>query len=227
MIDPYTLPDDLPAPGRRRRRRPPRRAPAATASWRSPATDGSTGRAGGARRAATVVYAYPRTGRPGEPLLVDDWDLIPGARGCTPETCGFRDHHADLLAAGAERGRSGSRPRTPAYQRELAERLELPFPILSDAELELTRALRLPTFEVAGQTLLKRLTLVDRATGAIERVWYPVFPPDAHAAEVLAALRSSRRVELGLGVADDLVAALLGDHLDRRRAVVDLRDRRR
>jgi peroxiredoxin len=136
----------------------------------------------------TIVYAYPRTGVPGEPSLVDDWGLIPGARGCTPETCGFRDHHADLLAAGATAVYGLSTQET-AYQRELAERLHLPFPILSDAALELTRALRLPAFEVAGETLIKRLTLAIR-DGEIERVWYPVFPPDRHAAEVLAALRS-------------------------------------
>ena len=134
----------------------------------------------------TVVYAYPWTGRPGEPLLVEDWDQIPGARGCTPETCGFRDHHAELEAAGA--AVYGLSTQDTDYQRELAERLSLPFAILSDASLELTRALRLPTFEVADRTMLKRQTLVIR-DGIVEHVFYPVFPPDRHASEVLAWLR--------------------------------------
>jgi peroxiredoxin len=182
VIDPYTLPDDLPRPvddgaadhltGIR------------VPDISLPATDGSSvSLAGLAGR--TVVYAYPRTGRPGEPSLVEDWDLIPGARGCTPETCAFRDHHTELAGAGA--AVLGLSTQDTDYQRELVERLGLPFPILSDERLELTRALGLPTFEVAGQTLLKRLTLAV-ADGAIERVWYPVFPPDRHAAEVLAWL---------------------------------------
>ena len=133
----------------------------------------------------TVVYAYPRSGRPGEPSLVEGWDLIPGARGCTPETCGFRDHHAELRAAGANV--FGLSTQDTDYQRELADRLHLPFAILSDVELELTGALRLPTFEVAGRRLLRRLTLVITA-GAVEHVFYPVFPPDTHAGEVLAWL---------------------------------------
>ena len=185
MIDPYTLPNDLPRP-----------IDDGAADHLSglelprlglPSTDDESvvlaeleGR--------TVVYAYPRTGVPGEPSLVDDWDLIPGARGCTPETCGFRDHHAELAAAGA--AVFGLSTQDGGYQRELAERLALPFPILSDERLELTRALRLPTFHVAGQTLLKRLTLLVR-DGAVERVWYPVFQPDRHAAEVLAWLGES------------------------------------
>ena len=135
----------------------------------------------------TIVYAYPWTGRPGQPLLVEDWDLIPGARGCTPETCGFRDHHAELNAAGA--AVLGLSTQDTPYQQELVERLDLPFPILSDAELELTGALRLPTLDVAGQTLIRRLTLALR-DGEVEHVFYPVFPPDRHAAEVLAWLRA-------------------------------------
>jgi peroxiredoxin len=135
-----------------------------------------------------VVYAYPRTGRPGDSPLVEDWDLIPGARGCTPETCGFRDHHAELNATGAEV--FGLSTQDTAYQQELSTRLKLPFAILSDADLELTRAWRLPVFEVAGQVLLRRLTLVLN-DGFVEHLWYPVFPPDRHAEEVLAWLRSS------------------------------------
>jgi len=132
-----------------------------------------------------VVYAYPRTGVPGEEPLTPDWDAIPGARGCTPESCGFRDHAADLRAAGA--AVAGLSTQDTAFQQELATRLHLPFPVLSDHDLALTRALRLPTFEVAGQTLLHRLTMVIHR-GVVEHVFYPVFPPDGHAAEVLAWL---------------------------------------
>jgi peroxiredoxin len=154
-----------------------------------PATSGEDVRVAAAGPLArTVLYAYPRTGRPGEPSLVEDWDLIPGARGCTPEACAFRDHFAELRAAGAQV--FGVSTQSTAYQREAAERLHLPFPLLSDAELELTRALRLPTFEVAGETLIKRLTLIVR-DGAIEHVFYPVFPPDGHAREVLDWLQRS------------------------------------
>lgn len=186
--DPMTLPADLPVPtddGAADHLRG-----SAVPDIALVATDGRTislarlARAGGGR---VVVYAYPRTGRPGQVALVEDWDQIPGARGCTPETCGFRDHHAELVAAGAEV--FGLSTQDTDYQRELVERLHLPFPILSDAGLELTRAWGLPTFEVAGQTLLKRITLVLR-DGKVEHVWYPVFPPDRHAEQVLAWLRS-------------------------------------
>ena len=132
-----------------------------------------------------VLYAYPRTGRPGEPSLTPDWDLIPGARGCTPESCGFRDHAAELWDAGA--AVAGVSTQSTDDQREVAERLGLPFPLLSDSDLQLTRALGLPTHFVAGHTLVKRLTLIVRG-GRIEHVFYPVFPPDRHAAEVLAWL---------------------------------------
>jgi len=151
-----------------------------------PATDGRTVRLdqlGGAAR--TVVYAYPRTGRPGEDPLVADWDLIPGARGCTPESCAFRDHHAELRAAGAEV--YGLSTQDTAYQREAVERLHLPFALLSEADGRLTQAMGLPTFEAAGQTLLKRVTLVLRS-GRVEHVFYPVFHPDRHAGQVLAWL---------------------------------------
>jgi peroxiredoxin len=148
------------------------------------ATDGRKVRLD-ALRGRTLVYAYPRTGEPGKPSLVGDWDQIPGARGCTPESCGFRDHHAELRAVGA--GVFGLSTQDTGYQREAAARLNLPFALLSDERLELTRAMRLPTFEAAGQTLLKRLTLLLH-DGTVERVWYPVFPPDTHAAKVLAWL---------------------------------------
>jgi len=185
MTDPYSLPADLPVPSEDGAcgHLPGIALP----DLELPATDGSAvslARIPG----RTVVYAYPHTGRPGEPSLVADWDLIPGARGCTPEACGFRDHHDELAKAGA--GVLGLSTQESDHQRELAERLELPFPILSDKRLELTEALRLPTFEVAGRRLIKRLTLLVR-DGAIERVWYPAFPPDRHAAEVLAWLRAN------------------------------------
>jgi peroxiredoxin len=150
-----------------------------------PTTDGRSVSLASLGQGRTVIYAYPRTGRPGEPSLVDDWDQIPGARGCTPETCGFRDHHAELRQAGADV--FGLSTQDSEYQKELVERLHLPFAILSDEALKLTRAMRLPAFEVAGQTLLKRLTMIIR-DGRIERVWYPVFPPDRHADDVLAWL---------------------------------------
>jgi peroxiredoxin len=152
---------------------------------RLPATDGRVIdlQAVGAPRA--VVYVYPRTGRPGVEVP-DAWDAIPGARGCTPEACGFRDHHAELAAVAAEV--YGVSSQSTAYQAEAAERLHLPFPLLSDERLELAAALRLPTFEFDGERLYNRITLVLRE-GAIEHAFYPVFPPDTHAEDVLAWLR--------------------------------------
>lgn len=133
----------------------------------------------------TVVYAFPRTGRPDQPVL-DGWFEIPGAPGCTPQSCAFRDHAQELRAAGATHIFGLSTQDTP-YQCEAVERLHLPFPLLSDEELSLTRSLSLPTFETAGMTLLKRLALVIN-DGTIEQVFYPVFPPDRNAADVLAWL---------------------------------------
>ena len=135
-----------------------------------------------------VVYVYPRTGQPDQPPLVDDWDLIPGARGCTPQSCAFRDHHAELQSLGAEV--YGLSTQTTEYQQEAAARLHLPFPLLSDAGLALTSALTLPTFDAGGETLLKRLTWVAQ-DGRIVKVWYPVFPPDRNAEEVLTWLRQN------------------------------------
>jgi peroxiredoxin len=137
----------------------------------------------------TVVYAYPRTGVPGTPLI-EGWDAIPGARGCTPQSCGFRDHFADLRKAGVNH-LFGLSTQDTGYQREVAERLHLPFAILSDAGMELTRALELPTFEAGGMRLLKRLTLVID-DGVIAHVFYPVFPPDKSAAETLVWLSAKR-----------------------------------
>jgi peroxiredoxin len=136
-----------------------------------------------ALRGRTVVFAYPRTGEPGKIALVDDWDMIPGARGCTPQTCAFRDLFAELRAAGAAHV-FGLSTQSNDYQTEMASRLHLPFPVLSDEKLALTRALNLPTMEVAGLTLIKRLALIiDDAK--ITHVFYPVFPPDRNAGDVL------------------------------------------
>jgi peroxiredoxin len=131
-----------------------------------------------------VIYAYPMTGRP-DRKLPEGWDDIPGARGCTPETCGFRDHHKDLAKLHTEV--FGVSTQDTAYQQEMVKRLEVPFEVLSDEHLALTRALKLPTFTVDGMTLIKRLTLVVK-NGRIEHVFYPVFPPDKHAEEVIAWL---------------------------------------
>jgi peroxiredoxin len=136
-----------------------------------------------------VVYAYPRTGIPGI-ANPPGWDLIPGARGCSPQSCAFRDHFADFKALGVSL--FGLSTQDTAYQREAADRLQLPFPILSDDHLELTKAMRLPIFETSGMTLLKRLTLVI-SDGKIEHVFYPVFPPDQNASEVLAWLAARTR----------------------------------
>jgi peroxiredoxin len=137
-------------------------------------------------RGRTVLYIYPLSGRPGVDLP-DGWDAIPGARGCTPEACGFRDHHAELRAAGAA-AVFGLSSQSTDYQSELAERLGLPFEILSDPDLAVADALRLPTFTVEDGRLYKRLTLVV-TDGRIEHAFYPIFPPDQHAAEVLQWLR--------------------------------------
>jgi peroxiredoxin len=140
----------------------------------------------------TVIYLYPLSGRPGVDLP-NGWDAIPGARGCTPEACGFRDHHADLQAAGA-RAVYGLSSQSTDYQAELADRLGLPFSILSDPDLALAEALELPTFEVAGgKRLFSRLTLIV-TDGRIEHAFYPIFPPDQHAAEVLEWLRGHAAV---------------------------------
>ncbi len=136
----------------------------------------------------TVIYAYPRTGVPDEPTFFEGWEAIPGARGCTPQSCAFRDHHGELLAAGADV--FGLSTQDTAFQRDAVKRMHLPFAILSDDRLELTHALDLPTFDVNGLTLLKRITLVVR-DGKIEHVFYPVFPPDGHAEDVLAWLKSN------------------------------------
>ncbi|MDH4982951.1 peroxiredoxin [Hyphomicrobium sp. D-2] len=153
-----------------------------------PATDGSvvslatlTGR--------TVVYIYPMTGKPGI-ALPEGWDDIPGARGCTPQACAFRDHHAELLHAGAAHV-FGLSTQTPDDQREAAQRLHLPFALLSDAALRFATAMGLPTMSVADTVLLRRMTLII-ADGRIAHVFYPVWPPDRNAAEVLEWLKVHR-----------------------------------
>lgn len=141
----------------------------------------------------TVVYCYPRTGRPDEPLPTG-WNEIPGARGCTPQSCAFRDHHAELRALGATV--FGLSTQDTAYQQEVVERLRLPFPLLSDADFAFTRALRLPTFEVDDLVLLRRLTMIVR-DGVIEHRFYPVFPPDRNAADVIRWLSAHPHGESG------------------------------
>lgn len=131
----------------------------------------------------TILYIYPMTGQPGVSLPIG-WDEIPGARGCTPQSCSFRDHHAELLAAGASHV-FGLSTQDTAYQREAAGRLHLLFPLLSDAGLTLATALKLPSMEVDGKTLFKRMALVID-DGVITKVFYPVFPPNRNASDVLA-----------------------------------------
>jgi peroxiredoxin len=134
------------------------------------------------------VYVYPRTGRPGRPMA-EGWDQIPGARGCTPQSCAFRDSASDFAALGVRV--AGLSAQTLDDQLEFAERTHIPYPVIADPGQLLGRALRLPTFEVEGATLYKRLTLIAEG-GRIVKVFYPVFPPDENAGEVLAWLRSQR-----------------------------------
>lgn len=131
-----------------------------------------------------VLYAYPMTGRPGVPLPAG-WDEIPGARGCTPQACTFRDHHVEIRRLGATV--LGLSTQSSDYQKEVRARLHLPFDLLSDEGFQFSSALSLPAFEVDGMRLLKRFTLVIR-DGVIGHVFYPVFPPDKHAQEVVAWL---------------------------------------
>lgn len=178
--------------------------PFAAPDWTTipaPVDDGATRHLAGARMASAplqatngatvdlstlpgrvVVYAYPMTGKPGIEVP-DGWDMIPGARGCTPQSCSFRDHFAELKALGVDH-LFGLSTQPPADQREAAERLHLPFALLSDQFLKLVGAMNLPTFEAGGMTLLKRFTLVIN-DGVVEQVFYPVFPPDQSASDVL------------------------------------------
>jgi peroxiredoxin len=181
--DIHTIPEDLPVP--EDDGAADHLLGAAVPAIELRATTGESVRLDGLK-GRTVLFCYPRTGRPDEELP-PGWNAIPGARGCTPEACGFRDAHQQfqeldvrVLALSTQ---------SSDYQGEMAERLHLPFPVLSDETLQFTQALRLPTFETSGWTLLKRLTLVID-DGTIRHVFYPVFPPDAHAADVLDWLRA-------------------------------------
>jgi peroxiredoxin len=181
--DLHTLPVDLPAP--QDDGAADHLLGLALPSLSLPATDGtSVGLA--ALPGRTVVYAYPRTGRP-DADVPRGWNEIPGARGCTPQSCAFRDHYAELQELGARV--FGLSTQDTEYQQEAVERLHLPFPLLSDSNLRLARALRLPTFEFEGATLLKRLTMILR-DGRIEHVFYPVFPPDRNAEDVVRWLQT-------------------------------------
>lgn len=184
--DPNILPEDLPAPqddGAARHLNGMR-----LPSIPLVATDGSSVDLS-KLKGRTVVYIYPRTGRPGQ-ALPTGWDAIPGARGCTPQSCGFRDHFADLKALGVAQ-LYGLSTQDGAYQREAVERLHLPFAILSDEGLALARVLKLPTFAVDGMMLIKRMVWVID-DGVITHVFYPVFPPDRSADEVVDWLRKAR-----------------------------------
>jgi len=140
-------------------------------------------------RGRTVVYIYPRTGVPGQ-ALPEGWDAIPGARGCTPQSCSFRDHFAELKRLGVAQ-LYGLSTQDTDFQKEAVERLHLPFAILSDVGLKLAQAIKLPTFTVTGMTLLKRMALVIE-DGVVAKVFYPVFPPDKNAEEVIVWLAASR-----------------------------------
>jgi peroxiredoxin len=184
--DPTVLPSDIPAPqddGGARHLTGMKLPDLAL-----PATSGGAVNLG-KLRGRTVLYIYPRTGVPGVELPAG-WNEIPGARGCTPQSCGFRDHFAELKRLGVAQ-MFGLSTQDSAYQQEAAARLHLPFAILSDEKLAFTKALGLPTFDVAGMTLLKRMALVID-DGVITKVFYPVFPPDKNAAEVIAWIQSSR-----------------------------------
>jgi peroxiredoxin len=186
MHNPLQLPDDLPAPvdDGAARHLPGTRLP----DIALPATDGGEVNLA-ALRGRTVVYAYPRTGVPGQPLP-EGWDAMPGARGCTPQSCAFRDHFAELKALGVSQ-LYGISTQDTAYQKEAAERLHLPFAILSDEQLAFTRALNLPTFSVDGMTLIRRMAWVID-DGVITHVFYPVFPPDKSAEDVAAWIQASK-----------------------------------
>lgn len=176
----FSLPDDLPEPRDDGGADHLLNAPVPALSL--PATDGTNVDLSTFAE-PVVVYCYPRTGRPDRDVSPDYWEEIPGARGCTPESCGFRDHHKELLELGFS-DVFGLSAQSTEYQREARDRLDLSFELLSDSSLEFADSLELPRFEVEGVTLLKRLTLVI-SDGRIRHVFYPIFPPDEHASEVV------------------------------------------
>jgi peroxiredoxin len=184
--DPTRLPTGLPAPqdDGAARHLAGSKLPAITLR----ATDGSLIDLS-AIKGRTVVYVYPRTGRPGEDPP-DGWDAIPGARGCTPQSCSFRDHFTELMGLGVSH-LYGLSTQNTEYQREAVARLHLPFSLLSDAELILANAIALPTFRVAAMKLLRRMVLVVDS-GIISKVFYPVFPPDKSADDVVAWLLTQK-----------------------------------
>lgn len=189
--DVFTLPRDLPVPvddGAADHLRGAAIPPLAL-----PSTSGGAVDLAALAERPAVLFFYPRTGERGR-SAGPEWDLIPGARGCTPQTCRFRDLHGEFRALDVTV--AGVSTQTTAYQREFVERNHVPFALLSDAELRLTRALRLPTFEYpvtsgGPRTLLRRMAWYVEG-GRIRRVWYPVFPPDRNAETVLAWLRGGR-----------------------------------
>lgn len=187
MSDPASLPDDLPIPeddGAADHLPGTKVPPVLLDSTSGEGVDLST------LSGRTVLYCcYPMTGRPDRDLP-EGWDAIPGAKGCTPQSCSFRDHHEELRSLGA--GVFGLSTQDTTYQREAKERLHLPFDLLSDKGLAFRDALRLPIFEVDGEILLKRLTLIVR-DDRVEHVFYPVFPPDKSAAEVVEWLSQNRQ----------------------------------
>jgi peroxiredoxin len=181
--DPQLLPSDLPEPvddGAAEHLEG-----AALPSLSLPSTSGEPIDLAEAARSTLVVYCYPRTGRPGVPLP-PGWDAIPGARGCTPQSCAFRDHFAEFQALGASV--LGLSAQSSDDQLEFAQRVDLPYPVLSDPRLALAEAIGLPTFDAAGMRLYRRLTLIARR-GRIVKAFYPVFPPDRDAPEVVGWLR--------------------------------------
>jgi peroxiredoxin len=185
MTDFNVLPDDLPVPvdDGAADHLPGAAMPALSL----PTSDGKSIDVGALGAGRTIIYLYPLTGRPGTDLP-QGWDAIPGARGCSTEACDFRDHHADLRTAGATRV-FGLSTQDSAYQAEVVERLHLPFQMLADPQLALADALDLPTFAAPGHArLYSRLTLVVREN-RIEHVFYPIFPPNTHAQQVLDWLR--------------------------------------
>jgi peroxiredoxin len=185
-VDPYTLPAGLPVP--EDDGAAAHLAGATIPRLELPTTDQRALDLAEAAQHLLVLYIYPRTGKPGE-ALPTGWDDIPGARGCTPQACSFRDLHAEIAAHGAHT--LGLSAQNVADQHEVVERLGLPYALASDPLLALAEALRLPTFEVDGMRLYKRLTLIVDA-GKVEHVFYPVFPPDRNAQDVLSWLQANR-----------------------------------